>query len=682
MPLRMVRNIGIMAHIDAGKTTTTERFLFYTGRKHRIGNVDEGTATMDWMEQEKERGITITSAATTCFWKHFRINIIDTPGHVDFTIEVERSLRVLDGAVAVFDVCSGVEPQSETVWRQADRYGVPRIAFLNKMDKIGADFDMSVESIRKKLGAHPLPLQIPIGAEETFRGVVDLVAMKALYWDNEDGTVTHEDGIPDELADKAQEMHEDLLAKLSSYDETIMDLYLEGETIPLELIKRSIRKATIAYDYVPVLCGSAFRNKGMQPVIDAVCDFLPSPLELPPVEGILDDDFVLLDPDENGPFAALAFKIIADPFVGRLTYFRVYSGKLSKGSYVLNVNKDRKERVSRLIYMHADKREDVDMVRAGEIVAAIGLKSTTTGDTISDESRPVLLEKMDFPEPVIQIAIEPETKNDQDKLGKGLAALTEEDPTLRTWVDDETGQTILSGMGELHLEIIVDRLRREFGANVRVGQPHVSYRESIHDTVTQEGKYIRQSGGKGQYGHVKIRLEPLEQGKGFEFADAIVGGVIPREFIPAVKNGIMEALQDGVLAGYPVVDIKATLIDGTYHEVDSSEIAFKIAGSMAFKAAMKKAGPYLLEPIMTVEITTPEEYMGDIIGDMNTRRGRLEGFDNRGNARIIHAKVPLSELFGYATTLRSLSQGRATQVIQFSHYQEMDSRTTEKILKH
>ncbi len=677
----MIRNIGIMAHIDAGKTTTTERFLFYTGRKHKMGSVDDGTATMDWMEQEKERGITITSAATTCFWKDFRINIIDTPGHVDFTIEVERSLRVLDGAVAVFDVCSGVEPQSETVWRQADRYGVPRIAFLNKMDKIGADFDMSVESIRKKLGAHPLPLQIPIGAEEHFRGVVDLLTLQAIYWDNEDGTISHSEAIPEALVDKAQEMHEDLLAKLSSYDESIMNYYLEGEPVPIELLKAAVRKATIAYDYVPVLCGSAYRNKGMQPVIDAVCDYLPSPMDLPPVEGIQDDELVFLDPDETGPFTALTFKIIADPFVGRLTYFRVYSGRLNKGSYVLNVNKNRKERVSRLIYMHADKREDVDQVRAGDIVAAIGLKFTTTGDTIANESKPVLLEKIDFPEPVIQIAIEPETKNDQDRLGKGLASLTEEDPTLRTWVDEETGQTILSGMGELHLEIIVDRLRREFAANVRVGQPHVSYRESIHDLVVQEGKYIRQSGGKGQYGHVKIRLEPLPQGTGFEFVNAIIGGVIPKEFIPAVKMGIEEALQDGVLAGYPVVDLKATLIDGTYHEVDSSEIAFKIAGSMAFKSAMKKANPYLLEPIMNVEITTPEEYMGDIIGDLNTRRGRLEGFDSRGNARIIHSKVPLAELFGYATTLRSLSQGRATQVIQFSHYQEMDSRTSEKILR-
>ncbi len=680
--LDRVRNIGIMAHIDAGKTTTTERILFYTGKKHKIGSVDEGTATMDWMEQEKERGITITSAATTAFWKDYRINIIDTPGHVDFTIEVERALRVLDGAVAVFDVCAGVEPQSETVWRQADKYNVPRIAFMNKMDKIGADFDASVKSMVVKLGANPLPIQIPIGFEDTFSGVVDLLTMKAIYWKNEDGTVMETGEIPSDLVKKAEEMHEEIVSVASSYDESIMELYLEGEEVPVDKLKKAIRKATLISEIVPVLCGTAFRNKGVQPVIDAVVDYLPSPMDVPPLEVVIDDDIHELKPDPDGPFAALAFKIMADPFVGRLTYFRVYSGMLEKGSYVYNVNKEKKERISRLIYMHADTREDVDYVQAGDIVAGIGLKFSTTGDSLSSQTEPILLEKMEFPEPVIQIAIEPETKGDQDKLAKGLMALTQEDPTLQVKVDDETGQTLLSGMGELHLEIIVDRLRREFGANVRVGQPHVSYRESIHMKVEREAKYVRQSGGRGQYGHVKIILEPLEAGKGFEFVNAVVGGAIPREFIKPVENGIVEALQNGIVSGYPVVDVKVTLVDGSYHEVDSSELAFKIAGSMAVKEALRKADPYLLEPIMSVEITTPEEYMGDIIGDLNTRRGRIEKFDTRANARIVEAFVPLSELFGYATVLRSLSQGRATHSIQFSHYHEIDQKTMEKIIKH
>lgn len=679
--LDRVRNIGVMAHIDAGKTTTTERILFYTGKKHKIGSVDEGTATMDWMEQEKERGITITSAATTAFWKDYRINIIDTPGHVDFTIEVERALRILDGAVAVFDVCAGVEPQSETVWRQADKYNVPRIAFMNKMDKIGADFEASVKSMVDKLGASPLPIQIPIGFEDTFSGVVDLLSMKAIYWRNDDGTSMEFGEIPEDLRKKAEQMHEEIVASASNYDESIMELYLEGEEVPVDKIKKAIRKATLSSELVPVLCGTAFKNKGVQPVIDAVVDFLPSPLDVPPLEVIVDDEIKELKADPEGPFAALAFKIMADPFVGRLTYFRIYSGRLEKGSYVYNVNKEKKERISRLIYMHSDTREDVDFVQAGDIVAGIGLKFSTTGDSLSSQKDPILLEKMEFPEPVIQIAIEPETKGDQDKLGKGLAALTQEDPTLQVKIDEETGQTLLSGMGELHLEIIVDRLKREFGANVRVGQPHVSYRESIHDKIEREAKYVRQSGGRGQYGHVKIVLEPLEAGKGFEFVNAIVGGVIPKEFIKPVENGIVEALQDGVVSGYPVVDVKVTLIDGSYHEVDSSELAFKIAGSMAVKEALRKANPYLLEPIMSVEITTPEEYMGDIIGDLNTRRGRIEKFDTRANARIVEAFVPLSELFGYATILRSLSQGRATHSIQFSHYHELDQRTLDKLTK-
>jgi len=681
-PLERLRNIGIMAHIDAGKTTTTERMLFLTGRKHKIGSVDEGTATMDWMDQEKERGITITSAATTCFWNNHRINIIDTPGHVDFTIEVERSLRVLDGAVAIFDVCAGVEPQSETVWRQADKYRVPRIAFMNKMDKIGADFLASVESMVRKLGATPLPLQIPIGAEDQFEGVVDLVGMKALFWPEVDGSVLETRDIPDELREQVDEMREELISKISLYDESLLEMYLDGEELPVEQIRQAIRKGTVGNKWNPVLCGSSFRNKGIQPLMDAIVSYLPSPLDLPPIDVIVGDELEALPPDPAGPFGALAFKIAADPFVGRLTYFRVYSGTLQKGSYVLNVNKGKKERVSRLIFMHADSREDVDEVMAGDIVAAIGLRGTSTGDSLSGEKNPILLEQIEFPEPVIQIAIEPETKNDQNKLAKGLGALTEEDPTLKVHVDGETGQTLLSGMGELHLEIIVDRLKREFSANVRVGQPHVSYRESIHETVETTGKYIRQSGGRGQYGHVKIRLEPLGHFEGFEFKSAIVGGVIPSEFISSIEAGIRQSLQDGVVADYPVVGIKATLLDGSYHEVDSSELAFKIAASMATQEALRKASSFLVEPIMKMEVTTPEEYMGDIIGDLNTRRGRIERFDTRSNARVIDALVPLSELFGYATVLRSLSQGRATHMIQFHHYQEVDERTLEKILRH
>jgi elongation factor G len=684
-PLNKTRNIGIIAHIDAGKTTTTERILFYTGKKHKLGSVDDGTATMDWMEQEKERGITITSAATTCFWKDHRINIIDTPGHVDFTVEVERSLRVLDGAVAVFDAQVGVEPQSETVWRQADRYNVPRIAYMNKMDKLGADFFNAVQSMVDKLGANPLPLQIPIGAEADFEGVVDLVKMKAIYWINEDGTQFEYRDIPEDLVEKAEQYREDLITAISEFDEEIMELFFEGEEIPEEKIKAAIRKGTIESVFVPVVCGTSFKNKGVQPVLDAIVDYLPSPLDLPPVKAYDDrtGEFVKeLHPDENGPFVALAFKIMVDPFVGKLTFARVYSGKLEKGSYVKNTTKGKKERVSRLLFMHSDQREEVDYIRAGDIVAIVGLKNTTTGDTLTEENEEIVLEKLEFPEPVISLSIEPETKNDEAKLSKALQALVEEDPSLSVKLDHETGETILSGMGELHLEIIVDRLKREFKVGVKVGQPQVAYRETIKESADVESKYIRQSGGRGQYGHVKIKIEPIENTKVLEFEDKIVGGVIPKEYIPAVEAGIREAMQSGILAGYPMVGIKATLYDGSYHEVDSSEMAFKIAGSMALKDAAKKAKPVLLEPIMKVDITTPEEYMGDIIADLNSRRGRIEGFENVGNTntRLIHSLVPLSELFGYATVLRSLSQGRATQSIQFSHYEEVPASVAEKLL--
>ncbi|GAB6188361.1 elongation factor G [Marinitoga arctica] len=683
--LNKTRNIGIIAHIDAGKTTTTERILFYTGKKHKLGSVDDGTATMDWMEQEKERGITITSAATTCFWKDHRINIIDTPGHVDFTVEVERALRVLDGAVAVFDAQVGVEPQSETVWRQADRYNVPRIAYMNKMDKLGADFYNAVQTMVDKLGTNPLPLQIPIGAEADFEGVVDLVKMKAIYWVSEDGAKYEYRDIPEDLVEKADQYREDLITAISEYDEEIMELFFEGEEIPEDKIKAAIRKGTIEGAFIPVVCGTSFKNKGVQPVLDAIVDYLPSPLDLPPVKAYDErsGEFVKeLHPDENGPFVALAFKIMVDPFVGKLTFARVYSGKLQKGSYVKNSSKGKKERVSRLLFMHSDQREEVDYIRAGDIVAIVGLKNTTTGDTLTDENEEIVLEKLEFPEPVISLSIEPETKNDEAKLSKALQALIEEDPSLNVKLDHETGETILSGMGELHLEIIVDRLKREFKVGVKVGQPQVAYRETIKGTADVETKYIRQSGGRGQYGHVKVKIEPIENTKVLEFEDKIVGGIIPKEYIPAVEAGIREAMQSGILAGYPMVGIKATLYDGSYHEVDSSEMAFKIAGSMALKDAAKKANPVLLEPIMKVDITTPEEYMGDIIADLNSRRGRIEGFENVGNTntRLIHSLVPLSELFGYATVLRSLSQGRATQSIQFSHYEEVPSSVAEKIM--
>jgi elongation factor G len=685
--LQNLRNIGIIAHIDAGKTTTSERVIFYTGRKHKIGNVDEGNTTLDWMEQEKERGITITSAATTCFWKGFRINLIDTPGHVDFTIEVERSLRVLDGAVAVFDAQVGVEPQSETVWRQADKYQVPRLAYMNKMDKIGADFFNAINTMKVKLGANPVAVQVPIGAEASFRGVVDLLKMKAIYWDNEDGTQMHEEEIPQDLVKICEEKREDLISAVSEFDEEIMDLYISGEEIPTDKIKQAIRKGTIANSLVPVYCGSSFRNKGIQPILDGVIDYLPSPLDLPPVKAFdaRTKEFVQdIHPDENGPFIAMAFKIMVDPYVGKLTFARVYSGKLEKGNYVLNTTKGVKERISRLMFLHADQREEVDYITTGDIVGIIGLKDTTTGETIAQEGSDLILEKLEFPEPVISVSIEPETKDDEQKLTKALQALLDEDPSLRVNVDHDTGETILHGMGELHLDIIVDRIKREHKVTVRVGKPQVAYRETIKVGADAEGKYIRQSGGKGQYGHCKIKIEPLPANseKTYEFVDKVVGGTIPKEYIPAIGEGIREAMQGGIVAGYPMVGVRATVYDGSYHDVDSSEMAFKIAGSMAFKDAAKRAKPVLLEPIMKVDVTTPEEYMGDIIADLNSRRGRIEGFDNVGNTttRIIQAIVPFSELFGYATAMRSLSQGRATNTIQFSHYDEVPASVAEKLI--
>jgi len=687
LTLDKIRNIGIIAHIDAGKTTTTERILYYTGSKHKIGSVDDGTAEMDWMEQEKERGITITSAATTAFWKDHRINIIDTPGHVDFTVEVERALRVLDGAVAVFDAQVGVEPQSETVWRQADKYSVPRIAFMNKMDKIGANFFNAVQTMIDKLGANPVPIVIPIGAEADFKGVVNLIEMKAYLWNSDDGMDFEITDIPEDLKEIAEEKREDLIAAAAEFDEELMELYIGEEEISNAQLKSAIRKGTLDNNLIPVYCGSAFKNKAVQPVLDAIIDFLPSPLDMPPVKAFDEQtgEFIKeIEPTKNEDFLALAFKIMVDPYVGKLTFMRVYSGSLEKGSYVLNTTKGKKERISRLMFMHSDKREEVDYVRAGDIVGVVGLKDTATGDTLASENSDLILEKLEFPEPVISVSIEPETKNDEQKLSKALAALTDEDPSLTAYVDHDTGETILSGMGELHLEIIVDRIKREHKVDVKVGQPQVAYKETIKQTADVETKYIRQSGGKGQYGHVKIKIEPLvtEEEKTFEFVDKIVGGVIPKEYIPAVENGIKEAMQTGVLAGYPMVNIKATLYDGSYHEVDSSEMAFKIAGSMAFKDAAKKAKPVLLEPVMKVDVTTPEEYMGDIIADLNSRRGRIDGFDNvsGSNTRIVHAIVPLSELFGYATAMRSLSQARATNSIQFARYEEVPANVAEKII--
>jgi len=682
-PLEKTRNIGIMAHIDAGKTTTTERILYYTGVTYKIGEVHEGTAVMDWMVQEQERGITITSAATTCFWKDNRINIIDTPGHVDFTIEVERSLRVLDGAVAAFDSVAGVEPQSETVWRQASKYGVPRIAFMNKMDRVGADFFMSVKSMVDRLGANPVPIHIPIGAEDKFRGSIDLVRMKGIYFDDETlGAKYVEDSIPDGLMPQAREYREKMLEALADVDERIMEKFLGGEEISEEMIKSAIRKGTIELKLTPVICGSAFKNKGVQLLLDTIVDYLPSPLDIPPVIGVnpANGSELARKADDNEPFAALAFKVMTDPFVGQLTFMRVYSGVLSAGSYIYNSTKDSRERIGRLLLMHANKREEVKEVAAGDIAAAVGLKSTLTGDTLCDEKAPVVLESIEFPDPVISVAIEPKTKADQERLSQSLAKLTQEDPSFRVTFNEETGQTIISGMGELHLEIIVDRLLREFKVGANVGKPQVAYRETIKTPSKAEGKFVRQSGGRGQYGHVYIELEPVEAGKGFEFVNKIVGGTIPREYIPAVEKGIKEALDTGILAGYPVVDVKATLYDGSYHEVDSSEMAFKIAGSMAFKDAAKKAKPVLLEPIMGVEVVTPEEYMGDVMGDLNSRRGKIQSMEKRGNAQVIRAEVPLSEMFGYATDLRSKTQGRATYTMQFAHYEDVPKGIADAII--
>ncbi len=672
-----------MAHIDAGKTTTTERILYYTGVTYKIGEVHEGTAVMDWMVQEQERGITITSAATTCSWKDHRINIIDTPGHVDFTVEVERSLRVLDGAVAVFDAVAGVEPQSETVWRQANKYGVPRIAFMNKMDRVGADFFMAVDTMVEKLGARPVVVQIPIGSEDKLRGSIDLVTMRAFFFDDETlGAKYVEADIPEGYIVKAKEFREKLLETIADVDENIMEKYLSGEEVSVAEVKSALRKGTVEMKFTPVLCGSAFKNKGVQLLLDAIVDYLPSPLEIPPVTGIRpsDEAEVVRKASDDEPFAALAFKIMTDPFVGQLTFVRVYSGVLNAGSYVYNSTKDAKERIGRLLKMHANKREEIKEVRAGDIAAIVGLKSTLTGDTLCDENNPVILESIQFPEPVISVAIEPKTKADQERLSVSLAKLAQEDPSFRVSYDEETGQTIISGMGELHLEIIVDRLLREFKVGANVGKPQVAYKETIKGTSRVEGKFVRQSGGRGQYGHVWIDMEPLERGKGFEFVNKVVGGSIPREYIPAVEKGMKEAMEGGVLAGYPVVDVKATLFDGSYHEVDSSEMAFKIAGSMAFKDGAKKAHLVLLEPIMSVEVVTPEEYMGDVIGDLNSRRGKIQSMEKRGSAQIIKAMVPLSEMFGYATDLRSKTQGRATYTMQFSHYEDVPKNIMEGIV--
>jgi elongation factor G len=681
-PLDKLRNIGIAAHIDAGKTTLTERILFYTGRTHKLGEVHEGTATMDWMEQERERGITITAATTTCRWKDHVINIIDTPGHVDFTVEVERSMRVLDGLIAVFCGVAGVQPQSETVWRQATKYNVPRIIFVNKMDRVGANFFRVVEMIEDRLGVNVAPVQIPIGSEDNFRGVVDLLERKAIIYYDDLGIKWEVTEIPEELKEQAEEYRHKLVEKIVELDDELLEKYLEGEEIPVPELKRVLRKATIEGILYPALCGSAFKNKGVQPLLDAVIDYLPSPLDLPPVKGINpitgEEEIRIVSEDES--FVALAFKVMTDPYVGKLTYFRVYSGKLEKGSYVYNSTKGKKERIGRLLQMHANHREDIDAVYVGDIAAAVGLKYTTTGDTLCDENRPIILEGMSFPEPVISVAIEPKSTEEQDKLSLALQRLAEEDPTFRVTYDEETGQTLIHGMGELHLEIIVDRLKREFKVNANVGKPQVSYRETIRKPVKIEGKYIRQTGGRGQYGHVWLELEPLPRGSGLEFVNKIVGGVIPQQFIPAVEAGVREAADRGVLAGYPVTDIRVTLFDGSYHEVDSSDMAFKIAASQAFKDGVLKGDPVLLEPIMKLEIIVPEDYMGDVIGDLNSRRGRIEKIEFVNNSRVIKALVPLAEIFGYATTLRSLTQGRGIFSMEFSHYEEMPLNIQEKIL--
>ncbi|HEX8043858.1 elongation factor G [Candidatus Deferrimicrobium sp.] len=682
-PLDKTRNIGIMAHIDAGKTTTTERVLYYTGVSHKMGEVHDGTATMDWMEQEQERGITITSAATTCYWKGHRINIIDTPGHVDFTIEVERSLRVLDGAVAVFCAVGGVEPQSETVWRQADKYRVPRLAMVNKMDRTGADFDRVVRMMKERLAANPVPIQLPLGKEDSFRGVIDLVRNRAIVWEEDTlGAKFHEEPIPPEMAGAVSVGRERLLEAVADVDDTLLEKYLLGEEIVVEELVNAIRQATIGNRITPVVCGTAFRNKGVQPMLDAVVEYLPSPLDIPPVVGI--------DPHGGGeavrkasdeePFAALAFKIMNDPFVGHLTFIRVYSGVLNSGDYVYNSVRLKKERIGRLLKMHANKREEIKTIYSGEIAAVVGLKTAYTGDTLCDQDHEIILESITAPAPVISIAIEPKTKADQEKLGFSLQKLMMEDPSFQVRNDEETGQTLISGMGELHLEIIVDRLMREFKVEANVGRPQVAYRETITRPAKQEGRYIRQTGGRGQYGHVWITVEPGEKGKGFEFVNKIVGGSIPREYIPAVEKGIIEASEGGVIAGYPVVDVKVSLIEGSYHEVDSSEMAFKIAGSMAFKAACQNAGPILLEPVMSVEVVSPEDFMGDVIGDLSSRRGRIQGIEARGNTQVIGAHVPLAQMFGYATDLRSKTQGRATYTMQFDHYEAAPQSVSEEVI--
>ena len=681
-PLEKIRNIGIMAHIDAGKTTTTERILFYTGKIHKIGETHEGAAQMDWMVQEQERGITITSAATTAFWHDHQLNIIDTPGHVDFTVEVERSLRILDGAVALFCAKGGVEPQSETVWRQADKYGVPRIAFVNKMDRTGADFFRAIRMMHDRLGANAVPIQLPIGKEDYFKGIVDLVRMKAEVYYDDLGNDIREEEIPEDMRDLADEYREKLLEAISDFDDEIMMMFLEGEEVPEKKIVDALRKATVANAITPVLCGSAYKNKGVQPLLDAVIAYLPSPLDVPAIEGVdMEGNPIERHAGDNEPLSALAFKIVTDPFVGKLAYFRIYSGSLKSGSYIFNSTKGKKERVGRILLMHANKREEVEELHAGAIGAAVGLKFTTTGDTLCAEEAPVILENMEFPEPVISVAIEPKTKASQEKMSTALVKLAEEDPTFKTYTDQETGQTIIAGMGELHLDIIVDRLLREFKVEANVGNPQVAYKESIKSSAEAEAKYVRQTGGHGQYGHVKLRVEPQEPGKGYEFVNAIVGGVVPKEYIGSVDAGVQEALQSGIIAGYPVLDVKVTLFDGSYHEVDSSEMAFKIAGSMAIKDALQKASPTLLEPIMKVEITTPEEYLGDVMGDVNGRRGRIEGMELENGLQTIHGFVPLSEMFGYATSLRSNTQGRANYSMEFDHYEAVPKNIADELSK-
>lgn len=684
-PLELQRNIGIMAHIDAGKTTTTERILYYTGVNYKIGEVHDGAATMDWMEQERERGITITSATTQCFWKDYVINIIDTPGHVDFTIEVERSLKVLDGAVAVFCAVAGVQPQSETVWRQADKYHVPRIAFVNKMDRTGANFYRVLDMMKDRLGANPVAIQIPIGAEDKFQGIVDLIEMKGYVWNVEGdfGMKYDEIEIPADLKEKAEEYRSKMIETVVEADEALMEKYLEGAELSQEEIKDALHKGTCSLLFNPVICGTAFKYKGVQKLLDAVVEYMPSPLEVPAIKGInpANNEEIERAASDDAPFAALAFKIMTDPYMGQLAYFRVYSGVLEAGNYVLNSSKDKKERIGRLLKMHSNKREEIKEIRAGDICATVGLKFTTTGDTLCDEKEPVILEAMEFPEPVISIAIEPKTKADQDKLSSALAKLASEDPSFRVRVDEETGQTVISGMGELHLEIIVDRLKREFKVEANVGNPQVAYRETFRKTVKTEGKYIKQSGGKGNYGHCWLEMAPLEAGTGFEFENKIVGGTIPKEYIPAIEKGVVEAMENGIVAGYPVVDCKVTVYDGSFHEVDSNEMAFKIAASMAFKDGMKSASPVLLEPIMKVEVVTPDEYMGDVMGDLSSRRGRIEGMTAQGNAQVLNAMVPLKQMFGYSTELRSITQGRATYTMQFDHYEEVPANIAEEIIK-